>query len=80
MVSFPQVSQSEPCAHLSPPPYAPHAHSVELHNELLKNYFENMLKEEVVVHFEVIFQNFRRRDEKIHEKSQINVASLGVEI
>ena len=25
MVSFPQVSQTEPCAHPSPPPYAPHA-------------------------------------------------------
>jgi hypothetical protein len=25
VVSFPQVSQPEPCAHLSPPPYAPHA-------------------------------------------------------
>ena len=25
MVSFPQVSQPEPCAHLSPPPYTPHA-------------------------------------------------------
>jgi hypothetical protein len=25
MVSFPQVSPPEPCAHLSPPPYAPHA-------------------------------------------------------
>ena len=25
MVSFPQVSPLEPCAHLSPPPYAPHA-------------------------------------------------------
>jgi len=25
MVSFPQVSSSEPCAHLSLPPYAPHA-------------------------------------------------------
>ena len=24
MVSFPQVSPLEPCAHLSPPPYAPH--------------------------------------------------------
>src|SRR5215510_9861441 len=25
MVSFPPVSPPEPCAHLSPPPYAPHA-------------------------------------------------------
>ena len=25
MVSFPQVSQLEPCAHVSPRPYAPHA-------------------------------------------------------
>ena len=25
MGSFPQVSPLEPCAHLSPPPYAPHA-------------------------------------------------------
>jgi len=25
MVSLPQVSPLEPCAHLSPPPYAPHA-------------------------------------------------------
>ena len=25
MVSFLQVCQPEPCAHLSPPPYAPHA-------------------------------------------------------
>ena len=25
VVSFPQVSPPEPCAHLSPPPYAPHA-------------------------------------------------------
>ena len=25
MVSFPQVSPVELCAHLSPPPYAPHA-------------------------------------------------------
>ena len=24
MVPFPQVSPPEPCAHLSPPPYAPH--------------------------------------------------------
>jgi hypothetical protein len=25
MVSFPQASPPTPCAHLSPPPYAPHA-------------------------------------------------------
>src|SRR5215469_1961435 len=25
VVSFPQVSPPEPCAHLSPPPYVPHA-------------------------------------------------------
>ena len=25
MVSYPQVSPQEPCAHLAPPPYAPHA-------------------------------------------------------
>jgi len=30
MVSFPQVFQSEPCAHLSPPPYAPHAPPIYL--------------------------------------------------
>ena len=28
MVSFPQVSPPEPCAHLSPPPYVPHAQSI----------------------------------------------------
>jgi hypothetical protein len=39
-----------------------------------------MLEKGVVVQFEVIFQNFQGRVEKIHEKSQINVASLGVEI
>jgi hypothetical protein len=29
MVSFPQVSPPEPCAHLSPPPYAPHTPSIQ---------------------------------------------------
>jgi hypothetical protein len=46
-------------------------HSVELYNELLKNYLDNMFKEEVVVQFEVTFQNFQGRDEKIQENSQI---------
>jgi hypothetical protein len=39
-----------------------------------------MLKEDVVVRFEAIFQNFQGRDEKVHEKSQINLARLGVKI
>ena len=35
MVSFPQVSQPEPCAHLSPPPYAPHAPPISFFSILL---------------------------------------------
>jgi hypothetical protein len=30
MVSFPQVSPPEPCAHLSPPPYAPRVPPISL--------------------------------------------------
>jgi hypothetical protein len=32
MISFPQVSPPEPCAHLSPPPYAPHAPHIHYKN------------------------------------------------
>jgi hypothetical protein len=39
-----------------------------------------MLKKEVMVQYKAIFQNFQGRAKKIHEKSQINVAKLGVEI
>jgi hypothetical protein len=46
----------------------------------LNNYFENVKKEEVVMQFEIIFQTFQGRAEKIHKKSQINIAALGVEI
>ena len=35
MVSFPQVSPLEPCAHLSPPPYAGRVHTVEKNTEAL---------------------------------------------
>jgi stress response protein YsnF len=64
-----------------------YSYSVELHNELLNIYLENMLKEEVVVQFEVIFQNFQGRAEKIQKNSQINaldsrfdVGNLGIRI
>lgn len=49
---------------------------VELHNELLNNDLENMLQEEVVVRFIVIFQNFQGRAEKIHEKSPVNEVEI----
>lgn len=51
-------------------------YSVELHNELLNNDLENVLQEEVVVRFIVVFQNFQGRAEKIHEKSPINVVEI----
>ena len=35
-----------------------------------------MWKEEVVVQFEITFQNFQGKVEKIHEKSHINTAWL----
>ena len=41
MVSFPQVSLPEPCAHLSPPPYAPHATPMVLIHSILKAAFCN---------------------------------------
>jgi len=34
MVSFPQVSPPETCAHLSPPPYAPHAPPISFFSNL----------------------------------------------
>ena len=37
MVSFPQVSSLEPCAHLSPPPYVPHATPISFTTNSLCN-------------------------------------------
>jgi hypothetical protein len=61
-------------------------YSVEMLNELLNSYLKNMLKKEVVVQFEVIFQNFQEMAGKIQENSQINalesriyVGNLGIE-
>ena len=49
MVSFPQVSPPEPCAHLSPSPYAPHVSNVTM----IIIELERMWKEAVVARLEL---------------------------
>jgi hypothetical protein len=43
MVSFPQASPPTPCAHLSPPPYAPHAQPISF---LMKTDIEQKIRTE----------------------------------
>src|SRR5215469_17443073 len=54
MVSFPQVSPPEPCAHLSPPPHAPHAPPISFFSILPPAQYWVRSKDHYVPHY-VIF-------------------------